>query len=195
MKRARCLSFWICLRNSTLQNPCQSSVHNGHKQRTVQTELQHYCYVSCKVFTSSSHLMPTFQHKMRNMESRNYIWNSLSLYIYGMYRFFIFVAEIIGNLTSNLTSFRCVIHLTSSISSARTQRLIFPSMLTLERCHRHQPPSVVKQLFLSCFCTFFDGFDGFCCVHSRRPSWKNKPFGFPELYMAQFWRCESLLLG
>ena len=68
--------------NSTLQNPCQSSVHNGHKQRTVQTELQHYCYVSCKVFTSSSHLMPTFQHKMRNMESRNYMKLSLSLYIY-----------------------------------------------------------------------------------------------------------------
>ena len=77
--------------NSTLQNPCQSSVHNGHKQRTVQTELQHYCYVSCKVFTSSSHLMPTFQHKMRNMESRNYMKLSLSLFIYIYIYIFIYI--------------------------------------------------------------------------------------------------------
>lgn len=140
--------------NSTLQNPCQSSVHNGHKQRTVQTELQHYCYVSCKVFTSSSHLMPTFQHKMRNMESRNYMKLSLSLYLYIYMACIVssFFAEIMGNLRGPSYIF----HFTTTLSIHADTGEVPQASATFGR-ETAVPPTVCV-VFL---CFFWMGLMGF----------------------------------
>ena len=191
MKRARCLSFWICLR--IIQH---FKIHAKVQYTTVTSSAQ--SKLNCNIIAMSaarfSHLLVIWC-LLSNTKCATWkvetIWNSLSLYLY-IYMVCIvssFFAEIMGNLRGPSYIF----HFTT------TQQLIFHPCWHWRGAtgisHLRSWNNCSSHCLCRVFVFFLDGFDGFFCVHSRRPSWKSKPFGFPELYMAQFWRCESLLLG
>lgn len=189
MKRARCLSFWICLR--IIQH---FKIHAKVQYTTVTSSAQ--SKLNCNIIAMSaarfSHLLVIWC-LLSNTKCATWkvetIWNSLSLsifiYIYGMYRFFIFC----GNHGKSAWS---ILHLPFHNDAFHP---CWHWRGATGISHLRSWNSCSSHCLCRVFVFFLDGFDGFFCVHSRRPSWKSKPFGFPELYMAQFWRCESLLLG
>ncbi len=106
MKRARWLSEYVCMWSNTSKSMSKSWVHNGHKQHTVQTELQHCSYVSCKI---PHH--PLIWCLLSNTKCTTWIMEIISF------------LQLLGKF-DELSYHICVVHLPCSILNT-TRRLTF----------------------------------------------------------------------